>query len=355
MHVTGKGLRENDVKMPAMISFFLSFFFCFVFTKFWLLVSHRHLLYQKIRDEGPKTHLEKKIAVPTMGGIAILLSVLCAITAVTAWQCFQKKLFCPSISQNIYPLLLTFFTSGLLGLADDLMKFFRGKNLGLKGRYKILGECLIGVALWYLLFKEHLLHPYNALVLKILIFVFGKTHLIVFLALSEIFTLLFVVVVVFATTSAVNFTDGLDGLACGVTIFPLLFFLYLGISSREIAVTSFSLTLLGACAAFLWFNAYPAKIFMGDSGSQALGGALAALAFQTRQVFWLPVVGGIFVVETASIIIQVIYFKMTGGKRIFKMSPLHHHFELSGIPENQISVRFWIISMLLCLIALALH
>lgn len=336
-----------------MILFLLTFSLCFIFTQLWLLISHHYLLYQKIREEGPKEHLEKKSTVPTMGGIAVMLSILLAVPTMIRWHPASQKSHLSLSIIHLLPLLFTFFASGLLGLTDDLMKFFRGKNLGLKGRYKIAGECLIGAVLWYLLFKEHLLNSYNSMVLKHLIFIFGKTHAEILVGLSVFLVMLLVVIVVFATTSAVNFTDGLDGLACGVSIFPLLYFLYLGFIQHQLSAYHFTLSLLGACAAFLWFNAYPAKIFMGDSGSQALGGALAALAFQVQRVFWLPVVGGVFAIETASIIIQVTYFKLTKGKRIFKMSPLHHHFELSGIHENQITIRFWILSMLLCLIATA--
>lgn len=303
------------------MSFFLcglvSFLLAFLFTKGWIALSQRRALYQNIREEGPKDHLEKKAHVPTMGGVAIISAVLLA--TVPFWN---RELWIP---------MGTFLACGLLGVADDWQKFTGGKNLGLKARHKFFGQILIGAGLWGA-FKltgggSEIAVPF-----------YGSWDA------GQVFLPLVILVLV-ATTNAVNLTDGLDGLAGGVTAIALVFFLVASYFSPVPGY--FSSALLGACVGFLWFNGFPARVFMGDSGSLALGGALCALAFQTGLVFWLPVVGGIFVVETLSVLTQVTYFKITKGKRIFKMSPLHHHFELCGVPETQVTMRFWIVTFFL--------
>jgi len=298
----------------------LSYWLCFLFTKAWLAISRKLSWYQTIREEGPKEHLAKKRDVPTMGGIAIILSVVLATSPV--WN------------QEMWVLLGTFVASGLLGLFDDLPKILHGRNLGLKARHKLLGQLIIGLGLGFVLQKTMGIH-------QVEIPWVGSWDL------GWLFVP-FVVLVLTATTNAVNLTDGLDGLAAGTSGIIISFFFIVSVIQNPNPVGSyFSAALLGALMAFLWFNGYPAKVFMGDSGSLALGGALCALAFQSRLVYWLPIAGGVLVAEALSVILQVVYFRATGGKRLFKMSPLHHHFELSGVPESQVTLRFWIVSLFL--------
>jgi phospho-N-acetylmuramoyl-pentapeptide-transferase len=303
--------------MNLLLCAFVSFLFSLFFTRIWILLSKKRGVYQNLREEGPREHLEKKEHVPTMGGIAILLAVF--LGTLPVWS---KMLWIP---------LGSFLACGFLGLWDDGLKFFRGKNLGLKARQKLLGQILIGVGLWFFLKKMGI----------------GSEQKIPFWGEWDVgpYFLPLVVFVLIATTNAVNLTDGLDGLASGVTLTTLLFFMLATFLNPVVGF--FCASLGGACLGFLWYNAHPAKVFMGDVGSLALGGALCALGFQTGFVFWLPIAGGIFVVETLSVILQVVYFKLTKGKRIFKMSPLHHHFELCGIPENHVTLRFWIASLFL--------
>jgi len=297
------------------------FLFTFLFIEIVLRLSRRYSAYQAIREEGPQEHRTKKQHVPTMGGIAILVGVLLATAMI--WN------------RELWVVLGTFLACGLLGLADDSLKIFRAKNLGLKARHKFIGQILIGVGLWFAL--EHTLGTH-----RLEIPFMGSWD-------AGFLYMPLVVFVLIATTNAVNLTDGLDGLASGVTAAIFGFFFIVSISLNSDPNPAYvSVALLGALLAFLWFNAFPAKIFMGDVGSLALGGALAALAFQTRLVFWLPLVGFMLVAETLSVILQVIYFKLTKGRRIFRMSPLHHHFELSGVPETQVTLRFWIVTFLLC-------
>lgn len=306
--------------MSFFLSALLSFVICFAMTKFWILMSQKRALFQAIREEGPAKHKTAKQHIPTMGGIAIVVSVLLTTS--------------PSWNVRLWILLGTMLACGLLGFADDLLKILRGKNLGLKARHKFFWQVIIGLALGVALQKTGVGSQFK-------IPGFGAWD-------AGIFFLPFVVLVLMGTSNAVNLTDGLDGLAAGVAITVAVFFFFISmVMNPDPTPAYFCASLIGALLAFLWFNGHPAKIFMGDVGSLAIGGALAALAFQTRLVFWLPIAGGIFVAETLSVILQVIYFKLTGGKRIFKMSPLHHHFELSGVPETQVTLRFWIVSALL--------
>lgn len=311
--------------MNFFIGALLGFIFSVLLTPLWIALSKKFSAYQALREEGPKSHLEQKRAIPTAGGIAIVISVLLATAA--AWN---PELWIP---------LGTFLACGALGLADDLLKIYKGKNLGLKARHKLLFQAIIGIGLGYAL-----LHSMGNTTVKI---PWGGTW-----DLGKWFVP-FVALVLIATTNAVNLTDGLDGLAAGTAVLLGIFFLIVSALLKPFSSEAlFSAALIGATLGFLWFNAHPAKVFMGDVGSLALGGALCALAFQTNLVLWLPIAGGVLVLETLSVILQVIYFKFTRGKRIFKMTPLHHHFELSGIPESQVTVRFWMISFWLCWLSL---
>lgn len=316
--------------MTFFLCALLSFFLCWFFTKIWLSISRRLSVFQVLREEAPLSHQNTKGHVPTLGGIAILLSVLIATSPV--W------------TVRIWVPLGTFLACGLLGLWDDLLKIAGGKNLGLKARHKLAGQMLIGFSLWAALHK-------TGVNLQVALPYIGEVDL-------GWFAVPLVVLVLVASSNAVNLTDGLDGLAGGVTATIVAFFLAVSLMlSPDPTVAYFSAALFGALLGFLWFNGFPASVFMGDVGSLALGGALAAMAFQSRLLVWLPIAGGVLVAETLSVILQVVYFKLTGGGRIFKMSPLHHHYELSGIPETQVTLRFWIVSFFLSAVSVlgAIH
>ncbi|CAK8717433.1 MAG: phospho-N-acetylmuramoyl-pentapeptide-transferase [Candidatus Electrothrix sp. AW2] len=300
---------------------------------------------QVVRDDGPESHFSKK-GVPTMGGLLILI----AITGSTLlWADLSNSLVWVC-------LLLTLFY-GLIGSVDDWKKVAKSNTKGLSARGKlilqVMGACTVGLFLHF--------HPgYD-----------GTLSLPFFKGIQPDlgwWYIPFAVAVIVGSSNAVNLTDGLDGLASGtVMITAVVYFIFAYIAGNVLIagylqipyvlgageVGVFCCTVVGACLGFLWFNSYPAQIFMGDVGSLALGGALGTVAIIIKQEFLLAIVGGIFVMEALSVIMQVGYFKMSGGKRIFLMAPFHHHFEKKGWAEPRVVVRFWIISIILGLMALA--
>ena len=300
---------------------------------------------QVVRDDGPESHFSKK-GVPTMGGLLILI----AITGSTLlWADLSNSLVWVC-------LLLTLFY-GLIGSVDDWKKVAKSNTKGLSARGKlilqVIGACTVGLFLHF--------HPGYDGTLSLPFFKGVQPDL-------GWWYIPFAVAVIVGSSNAVNLTDGLDGLASGtVMITAVVYFIFAYIAGNvliagylqipyvlgagEVAV--FCCTIVGACLGFLWFNSYPAQIFMGDVGSLALGGALGTVAIIIKQEFLLAIVGGIFVMEALSVIMQVGYFKMSGGKRIFLMAPFHHHFEKKGWAEPRVVVRFWIISIILGLMALA--
>jgi phospho-N-acetylmuramoyl-pentapeptide-transferase len=299
---------------------------------------------QYIREDGPQSHLSKK-GTPTMGGILILFA---ATVATLLWVDLR--------AYYVWVALMVMLSMGAIGFWDDYGKLVRKQNKGLSGRGKLCLQTLVaGVAavwLWaYPPFQTTLMVPF----LK-------EVHPDLGLLYIP-----FAVLVIVGASNAVNLTDGLDGLAIGpvtVAFATYLLFAYFAGNARiaqylqiayvagtgELAV--FCGALVGAGMGFLWYNAYPAQVFMGDVGSLSLGGALGAVAVMTKHEILLVLVGGIFVVEALSVIFQVGYFKMTHGKRIFRMAPLHHHFELLGWAEPKVIVRFWIIAIILGLLSI---
>jgi phospho-N-acetylmuramoyl-pentapeptide-transferase len=274
---------------------------------------------QHIREDGPEGHMQKA-GTPTMGGIIILLAIA------------TPFLFLSNFSPRSLGVLGATVACALLGFADDYTKLVKRRSLGLRGRTKLVVTVAISVGLWYVASHEAALG--NVLRLR---FVGYHIHL-------GIFYLVVIYLVVAGTTSAVNLTDGLDGLAAGCAAIVLL--AYIGITyvtagpaDRDLALLAGCL--VGGCIGFLWFNAFPATIFMGDTGSLGLGGAIAGLAVMTQTEVLLMLLGGIFVVEALSVLIQVISFQST-RKRVFLMAPIHHHFELLGWSETKIILRFWI-------------
>jgi len=302
---------------------------------------------QAVRDDGPQTHLIKS-GTPTMGGALILVSV--AITTL---------LWADLANRYVWIVLLTTLGFGAVGWVDDWRKVVHRNPKGLSAKAKIFWQSLIAiVAVMYLAYNAKLPQQTE------LIVPFFKSIAIPLGAVGFVILGYFVVV---GTSNAVNLTDGLDGLAIMPTVMiasalaifayvsgNAVFAKYLGFplisGSGELAVICGAIA--GAGLAFLWFNAYPAEVFMGDVGALALGAALGMIALVVRQEIVLLIMGGVFVVETLSVIIQVASFKLT-GKRVFRMAPLHHHYELKGWKENQVVVRFWIITMMLVLFGLS--
>ncbi|TKB06252.1 phospho-N-acetylmuramoyl-pentapeptide-transferase [Desulforhopalus sp. IMCC35007] len=300
---------------------------------------------QVVRDDGPATHLAKQ-GVPTMGGLLIL-------AAITVGTVLWARLDNPLVWLSLF---VTLFY-GCIGSIDDLKKITKKSSAGLSARGKLIlqiaGASVVGLFIYiHPGFDGHLSLP------------FLKN----FRPDLGVFYVVFAVIVIVGASNAVNLTDGLDGLAAGPTIVTTavyLMFSYLAgnmvlsdylqlpyvAGSGELAI--FCGTIFGACLGFLWFNAFPAQMFMGDVGSLALGGALGAIAIIIKQEFLLAIVGGVFVMEAISVILQVGYFKWTKGKRIFLMAPFHHHYEKKGWHESKVVVRFWIVSIILGLLALA--
>ena len=304
-----------------------SFVICAASGPVLIPLLHKLKFGQSIRDCGPQAH-QKKSGTPTMGGLMILTAVL---VAVLVW--------CKLTPAVLIALLLT-FGHALIGFVDDYIKVVMKRNLGLTAKQKLFLQFLLAGA--YVYYLE--LQPHVNLGLNI-----PGTSLSVPLG-SLYYVLAFLLLV--GTTNAVNLTDGLDGLAASVTVPVTLAYAYIAYQSGSMDLSIFALTLTGACLGFLLFNRYPAKVFMGDTGSLALGGGIAALALLTRTELLLIILGGIYVMEAASVIIQVGYFKKTGGKRIFRMTPIHHHFELCGWSETRVVAVFSIITAIRCLIAL---
>lgn len=272
---------------------------------------------QAIREEGPKSHFDKA-GTPTMGGAVLVVGGLLG----ACWAGFSWPLL------MLWVLILG---GAALGAKDDLAKVIKRHNAGLKPRHKLALQVSLGLgAGLYLAFT-------------------GQTAIVIpgWGSLDNAFLVVaLAVLVVTATTNAVNLTDGLDGLAGGTVSCSLLAYLVIALSLGRPELAISCAALIGGCLGFLWYNAYPARVFMGDTGSMALGGALAGMALLTRTEFWLPLIGGVYVAETLSVMMQVSYFKLTKGKRIFRMSPLHHHFEAVN-PEMKVTARFQIASALL--------
>lgn len=327
---------------------FIAFFTAFFLSLIWGPIFIRRLIErhygQAIRDDGPQTH-KKKSGTPTMGGGLILLSTLI--------PCF---LWVDMNNPFVWAVLLVTWGYGAIGYIDDYLKVSKKNTKGLSGKIRLLSEFLIaGIALYALI--AH----------------YGLSTQVVFPFVKDLqfdlgyFYIAFGALVIVGTANAVNLTDGLDGLAIVPVVISattLGLFAYVaghsGIAnylqiphvSGAGELTPVAATIVAAGLGFLWFNTYPAQVFMGDVGSLSLGGFLGTMAVLTKNEILMVVLGGVFVVEALSVITQVISFKLT-GKRIFKMAPIHHHFELKGLTETKIIVRFWIISILLAVLSLA--
>ncbi|MBQ9280154.1 MAG: phospho-N-acetylmuramoyl-pentapeptide-transferase [Clostridia bacterium] len=280
---------------------------------------------QVIRTDGPKEHL-KKNGTPTMGGIIMLIVILIVSVGVS----FKYP--------NVLPVALITLGYGLIGFIDDFIKLILKNPKGLKPSLKMLGLIIVAVA-----FVIYLVH-----------IDFGTETFIPILKEYVVMPVWlyipFAVFVILACTNSLNLTDGLDGLAAGVTAIIMLFFVIVSISMENKDMAAFSAIVAGTTIGFLLFNLHPAKVFMGDTGSLALGGAFCSVALMLKMPFVLVIVAGVCVIEAISVILQVVYFKVTDGKRLFKMAPIHHHFELSGVPEVIIVPAFWAVTLLLAIV-----
>lgn len=284
---------------------------------------------QEILEIGPKWHKSKE-GTPTMGGIAFILGTLVA-GAVALFIRFDLRLLM---------MLLISFGFGIIGFTDDYIKVVKKRNLGLTARQKFLLQTILAVI--YVLVLQGTGNLDNHIIIPSM----EKT-----VAVNRVLYVILIMIVVTGTVNAVNLTDGIDGLASSITTVVLLFFAIVSVLLSDMQSMWYSIAVLGGCFAFLMFNKYPARVFMGDTGSLFLGGSLSVLAVGTKMPIILVIVGFVYLFETLSVIIQVTSFKLT-GKRVFKMTPIHHHFEMCGWKENKIVGVFTTVAVLLCIIGI---
>ncbi len=318
-----------------------------LFGPYFLRLLHRFQVKEKIREEGPQSHKIKE-GTPTMGGVLILVAIL-----------LPTLLWADLSNRFILLMLLVTVWMGAIGFMDDYLKAKKHQPRGLVGRKKLIGQIACGILFGLLLYY----YPPTGSFSSDTGIPFFKNYI---LKLGVLY-IPFIILVITGTSNAVNLTDGLDGLAIGLSAFCFIAFAGLTyVSGRadfsgylvieylpgagELAV--YCAAVIGAAMGFLWFNAPPAQVFMGDTGALALGGALGAIAILIKKELLLVVVGGVFVAEALSVILQVIAFRLK-GKRIFRMAPLHHHFELGGWAESKVVVRFWIVGAICALITLS--
>jgi phospho-N-acetylmuramoyl-pentapeptide-transferase len=337
----------NYLTFRSILGILTALIFSFAFGPWMIQRLHRFKFGQVVRDDGPKTHL-KKSGTPTMGGTLIIAAVG---VATLLWGDLTNRF--------VWFALVVTLAFGIVGFVDDYKKIKHKKSTGLTAKQKYLWLSLAGFAISGLIYVTARTPVETSLIVPLF-----KD---IAIPLGWLF-IPWAYLVIVGSSNAVNLTDGLDGLAimpCVLVASALAVFAYstgnikiatyLGIpyiaGVGEVAV--FCTAIAGAGLGFLWFNAYPAQVFMGDVGALALGAALGVVAVIVRQELVLAVMGGVFVAETVSVALQVGYFKLSGGKRIFRMAPLHHHYELKGWPEPRIIVRFWIVTLILVLVGLA--
>lgn len=318
-----------------------------------IALLRRRQIGETAKLEAPETHLVKA-GTPTMGGLIVLTSIL---VPVLLWGQLS----------NTYVWLIVLATAllGLVGFVDDYLKVVRKFPKGLIGEYKIVGQVIVGLTVGAVLYFSPQFASYNSVTtvpfFKNLVLDFG------------LFYIPMIIFVITATSNAVNLTDGLDGLAIGTISIAFIAIAVISYASGRVdfsnylniiylpgsgELTVFSMAVIGAGLGFLWYNAYPAQVFMGDTGSLALGGALGVMMVMIKKELLLPILGGIFFAETVSVLVQKAYFKYTKrkygqGKRVFRMAPVHHHFELLGWPEPKIVTRFYIVAIILAILSLA--
>lgn len=318
----------------------------FLLGPFFLRLLRRYQLTEGVREFAPESHASKA-GTPTMGGLLILTATL---IPTLLWARLDNEL--------IWIMVFATLWLGAVGFIDDYLKVVKRRKKGLVARYKLAGQLGLGLAVGLLLYYRPLILNPSAIEVPFL-----KDAVISLGA----FYVLFVMIVITASSNAVNLTDGLDGLAIGLTVFCALAFAAMSYITGHVKfsdylnvpyiagtgeLTVYCSALIGAGLGFLWFNAHPADVFMGDTGALAVGGALGTLAVLIKKEIWLVIVGGVFVVIAASVIIQIASVKLR-GKRVFLMSPLHHHFQQKGWHESKVVVRFWIVGALFALLSLS--
>ncbi|HBY70903.1 MAG TPA: phospho-N-acetylmuramoyl-pentapeptide-transferase [Lachnospiraceae bacterium] len=320
-----------SVILPCIISFVVCVILCPLLIPFLKKLKFG----QYVREDGPESHL-KKTGTPTMGGIIIVLSI--AITSLLYLKDYP----------DIVPVLFATIGFGIIGFMDDYIKVVMKRSLGLRAWQKLLGQILVTAVFGYYMVNftdvgTSMLIPFSN----------GR-----YLDVSYMFIpMLFIVVL--GTVNGSNFTDGLDGLESSVTVLIATFFTVVAIAAEggftflnDIEISPITGAVAGSLLAFLLYNVYPAKVFMGDTGSLALGGFVATTAYMLQMPLFIVLIGFIYLVEVVSVILQVGYFKLTGGKRLFRMAPIHHHFELMGWSETRIVAVFSVITAVLCMLAL---
>ncbi|MFV0523946.1 MAG: phospho-N-acetylmuramoyl-pentapeptide-transferase [Acidimicrobiales bacterium] len=325
-----------------------------VLTRILIDILTRSRIGQPIREDGPQGHMIKA-GTPTMGGLAIVAGALAGY-GLSDLISEISPTFQSTITRSGLLVMAAIGSAGLVGFVDDWIKVSRERNLGLNARLKTLGLLIVAVGFAVLTLQLTNVHTEISFVR------FGEPGI----QIGPVGWVIWAVVLIYATSNAVNLTDGLDGLAAGSGIFTFAAFTLIGFwifrqgaqgelydvpHALDLAVVAVSM--LAACAGFLWFNAAPAEIFMGDTGSLAIGTGLASLALVTNTHLLLPIIGGVYVLEASSVILQVGFFKATGGRRLFRMAPVHHHFELLGWAETKVIIRFWLIAGGLTLLGLA--
>ena len=316
-----------------VVVFLIAFIMALISGPILIPVLRRLKFGQTVRDDGPATHF-KKTGTPTIGGLIFIVPVI--LLSVYFAVAYPK----------IIPLVFVTLGFGAVGFIDDFIKVIKKRKDGLYPKQKMFGLLLVAtVFAFYIQFGTDI----------------GTSIIIPFLGTGFMFNLAwafipFTIFVLIATTNAVNITDGLDGLAAGITLIVMVFFTLVSMTSHDWSfIKIFSSMVAGGCLGFLAFNTHPAKVFMGDTGALALGGAVAAIAVMMKMPLFILIVGGVYVIETLSVMIQVTSFKLT-RKRVFKMAPVHHHFELSGWKETKVVYTFWTATAIFCFVGfLALH
>lgn len=309
------------------LNLIVAFVATFVVGLFVMPILKKFKVGQVVRNDGPKEHLKKQ-GTPTMGGI-IMLIVIVVILAINLIK---------------YPTLILAIISilgfGLVGFIDDYKKLVKKNTKGLSPLKKIFGLVLVTAIFIFMYLK---------------VFKLGTDITLPFISspitLSVGAFIIFIAFILIGTSNAVNLTDGLDGLASGVVAIIMTFFTIVAVKNSNTEMIILGASSVGTCLAFLLFNFHPAKVFMGDTGSLALGGAVAAIAIMMKMEVYLAIVAFVCIIDTLSVILQVTYFKLTKGKRIFKMAPFHHHLELSGMKETKVVILFWVITAILCFVA----
>lgn len=307
--------------VPVLLAFIITVILCPIIIPYLTRLKFG----QFIRNDGPRSHL-KKTGTPTMGGIVIVSGIL------------LTSLFYIKSNPEIIPILFITIAFGILGFIDDFIKIVMKRSLGLRAYQKFLGQLFISAIYCYYILN------YTDLGTEIMIPFSNGLYIDL-----GILYIPFIIIVILGTVNGVNFTDGLDGLASSITILVATFFtvVSIGFNSNISPITGAA---AGSLLAFLLFNSHPAKVFMGDTGSLALGGFVVATAISLKMPLFIVIVGFIYLIECISVMLQVLYFKATNGKRIFKMAPIHHHFEQVGWSETKIVTVFSIITVILCFI-----